>query len=336
MVQILDTTLRDGANIVGHGFNREMTLSIIRGLITAGITQIEYGNCKGLGAYNKLHAKIALTDEEYLALLSQFAGKAHLGMFMMANCTDMQNIAFAASSGLSFLRVGANAGDGANSLEAVKAVKESGMVCRYSLMKAYAISPEKLADEAKMLQDAGVDAITVMDSAGTMLPDEVKHYIGAVKKVVTIPVGFHGHSNLGLSSANAIAAVEAGADEIDSGLLGMARSAGNCATEVAIATFMRTGMLRGIDLIALLKYLDNELIPKMEEFRYYPAIRPIDLILGYAGCHSSFLPAFQKIAKEEQVDLYGLIIETSKIDQKAPSEILIRQIVKQMKLGFKS
>ncbi len=87
-----------------------------------------------------------------------------------------------------------------------------------------------------MLQDAGVDRITIMDSAGTMFPEQAADYVKALKDAVTIPVGFHGHSNLGLSQANALAAAAAGADEIDCGLLGMARSAGNCATELAAAT----------------------------------------------------------------------------------------------------
>lgn len=57
-----------------------------------------------------------------------------------------------------------------------------------------------------MLQDAGVDKITIMDSAGTMFPEEAAAYTKALKAAASIPVGFHGHSNLGLSQANALAA----------------------------------------------------------------------------------------------------------------------------------
>lgn len=72
---------------------------------------------------------------------------------------------------------------------------------------------------------------------------------------MSIPVGFHGHSNLGLSQANALAAVAAGADEIDCGLLGMARSAGNCATELAAVTLKKEGYLPEVDIYKLLDYL---------------------------------------------------------------------------------
>ena len=64
----------------------------------------------------------------------------------------------------------------------------------------------------------------------------------------------------------------------------------------------------------------------MEEYNYHVAVKPFDLILGLAGCHSSFTKRFQNIADEMGVPLYPLIVEVSKRDQKAPSEELIRQI----------
>ena len=193
-------------------------------------------------------------------------------------------------------------------------------------MKAYVSTPEELAAEAKMLQDAGVDKITIMDSAGTMYPQDATAYVTALKAAVTIPVGFHGHSNLGLSQANAIAAVAAGADEIDCGLLGMARSAGNCSTELAAATLKKLGYLEQVDLYKLLDYLDDELIPAMDAYHYHVAVNPTDLVLGLSGCHSNYLGMFRKVAQETGVPLRKLIVEVSAIDRKNPSEELLRQV----------
>lgn len=331
-MNLFDNTLRDGGNVVGHGFSLELTESMVRGLLNAGIADIELGNCKGLGAYDKLNATKAPSDEEYFQVLQPYLPKGRIGMFMMAKCADADKVKAAAAAGLHFLRVGANAGDGTGSLDAVRMVKEAGLVCRYSLMKAYVSTPEELAAEAKMLQDAGVDKITIMDSAGTMFPADAAAYVTALKKAVTISVGFHGHSNLGLSQANALAAVAAGADEIDCGLLGMARSAGNCATELAAATLKKEGYLPEVDLYGLLDYLDGELIPAMEPYGYHVAVNPTDLMLGLSGCHSNFLPLFRKVAQEEQVPLLRLIADVSAIDRKAPDEALLRRVAKQLKL----
>ena len=329
-MNLFDNTLRDGGNVVGHGFNAELTVSIVKGLLAAGIQDIELGNCKGLGAYDQLGATNACSDKEYLDILQPYLPQGRIGMFMLAGCAEKAPVQMAADRGLNFLRVGANASDGAGSVAAVEKVKKAGLICRYSLMKAYVSTPEELAEEAKMLESAGVDKITIMDSAGTMFPEDAAAYVTALKSAVSIPVGFHGHSNLGLSQANALAAVAAGADEIDCGVLGMARSAGNCATELAAATLQKKGYLPEVDLYKLLAYLE-ELIPLMEPYHYHVAVNPTDLVLGLAGCHSNYLPTFRKVAQEEGVSLHRLIVEVSAIDRKAPSEQLIRQVAGQIK-----
>lgn len=330
-MNLFDNTLRDGGNVVGHGFNAELTVSIVKGLLEAGIQDIELGNCKGLGAYEKLGANQACSDQEYFDILKPYLDKGRIGMFMLAKCADEDNVMAAKEAGLNFIRVGNNASDGEKSVEAVKMVKRSGLICRYSLMKAYVSTAEELAEEAKMLEAAGVDKITIMDSAGTMFPAEATAYVTAMKNAVSIPVGFHGHSNLGLSQANALAAVVAGADEIDCGLLGMARSAGNCSTEIAAATLKKEGYLEDVDLYKLLAYLENELIPMMQPYGYHVAVNPTDLMLGLTGCHSNFLGMFKKVAEEQNVSLHKLIAEVSAVDRKNPPEELLVKIAETLK-----
>ena len=330
-MRLFDNTLRDGGNVVGHGFSAELTISIVKGLLQAGIQDIELGNCKGLGAYDQLGATKALSDQAYFDILQPYLSQGRIGMFMLAKCAKEDHVKAAAAANLNFLRVGANAGDGAGSVKAVEMVKKAGLVCRYSLMKAYVSTPEELAAEARMLQNAGVDKITIMDSAGTMFPEDAQSYVKALKDAVSIPVGFHGHSNLGLSQANALAAAAAGVDEIDCGLLGMARSAGNCATELAAATLKKKGYLPEVDLYKLLNYLDTELIPMMKPYGYHVAVDPTNLMLGLAGCHSNGLAMFREVAQQEGVSLLRLIAEVSAINRKDPDRALISQVAAGLK-----
>ena len=125
--------------------------------------------------------------------------------------------------------------------------------------------PGELAEEAAMLEEAGADEITIMDSAGTMLPEETAVYVEEMKKAVTVPIGFHGHNNLGLAVSNSCTAYEHGASVLDTGLMGMARSAGNCPTEVLGAVLMRRGINSSLDLYTLLEFIDRELSPAMEK-----------------------------------------------------------------------
>lgn len=325
-MKLMDCTLRDGGNVVGRGFDAELTKIMIEGLIESNITTIEMGNCTGIGSYAANNSIAPCTDIEYLELVQPYLDKAEIGMFLgYKNGTD-ENIGLAKKYGLNFLRVGANAGDGMMAAEVVRRVKSYGLVCRYSLMKAYILSADDLANEAAMLEKCGLDEITIMDSAGTMTPDQVTEYVKAMVSKVSIPVAFHGHNNLGLSVANALAAQEAGATVFDCGLLGMARSAGNCATELAAAAFQRKGMLMDVDLMKLLAFEDEKLIPAMEKYDYHVAVKPFDLILGLAGAHSSFTKMFKEVAENKGVNLYTLILEVSKIDRKNPSRNLCEEV----------
>ncbi len=328
---LMDCTLRDGANVIGKGFDARLTKMMIEGLIKSNIKVIEMGNCLGLGAYEANNSISPLNDVEYLELVQPYLSQAEIGMFMGVANANEKNIALAAKYGLHFLRIGANAGDGYKAVEGIKLVKKYGMKCRFSMMKGYILSAEDLANEAAMLEAAGLDEITIMDSAGTMLPDQVKEYVSKMVKKVSIPVAFHGHNNLGLSTANAIAAMEGGAQVFDCGLMGMARSAGNCATELAAAVFQRMGKMEYVDLMALLKFIDEELAPAMAEYGVKANVIPLDLVYGLSGCHSSFAKTFQAVAEEKGVNLYDLIIKVSAINQKDPSRALMEEVADTLK-----
>lgn len=326
-IKLMDCTLRDGANVVGKGFDAEITDMILDGLTAAGVPIIEFGNAGGIGAYEVAGFTDALTDAEYLEIAKKYmnCGSA-LGMFLNAKRYREKNVAIAKAAGLSFLRVGADAGDADISIEAIKAIKAAGLKAFYSLMKAYLLTPDELTEEGRRLEAAGLDEITIMDSAGTMLPDQVAEYTKKLKTAVSIPLAFHCHNNLGLSAANAIAAYQNGADILDCGLMGMARSAGNLATEVCVGMMHRYGEMKDIDLYGMLDFIDTRLQPAMEKHNYHNPITPLDLVLGISGAHSSFNKRFKAVAEEKEVNLFRLIIETSVINQKNPSEGLMNEV----------
>lgn len=324
-MKIMDCTLRDGANVVGNGFSAELTELMLRGLTENHYPIIEFGNAKGIGASGK-GFPAPVSDEEYLKLAQPFLDKAEIGMFLNAKRYEAANVELAARYHLGFLRCGSDAGDAHLYLEQIRDIKDHGMRAYFSQMKAYILPPEKLAEEARILEDAGIDEITLMDSAGCMFPDQVSASVEAMKKAVKVPIGFHCHANMGMCSANAIAAYRSGADILDCGLLGMARSAGNMPTELATALMQREGECGELDFYGLLHYLDRELIPAMEKHGYKPPLMPKDLILGYSGCHSAFVKTFTAVAKETGVDLYRLIVETSALNRKNPSEALMREV----------
>ena len=330
-MKLLDCTLRDGGNVLGNGFPKDLTVMMLEGLLANNITTIEYGNAYGIGAYEADKKTAPLTDEQYLELAQPYLSRGDIGMFIGVKNVNEKNVALAASKGMKFLRIGENAGDANNAKNGIALIRKYKIFVRYALMKGYIIPAKKLAEECKKLQDWGVGAVSIMDSAGTMTPDQTAEYVSELVKTISIPVSFHGHNNLGLSVANAIAAEQSGAQELDTGLMGMARSAGNLATEMAVAIFQRNKKLKKINFLGLLDFIDTKLAPAMAKHDYKAAIIPEDLILGFAGCHSNFLGLFREIAKAEKVNLYQLIINVSKKNRKNPSRDEILKAAKAMK-----
>lgn len=327
MVKLMDCTLRDGGNVVGKGFNEEITQIVLKLLVKNGADYIEFGNAGGIGAYEVAGFTKALTDEQYLKLAQPYIDKTAMGMFLNATRYRRRNdVVKAADAGLKFLRVGCDAGKGTIAVEPVKEIKELGMKAFYSAMKAYLLSADELVEEAKMLEASGVDEYTIMDSAGCMLPEDVAEYTGKLVKALKIPVAFHCHNNLGLSAANALAAYRNGAQILDCGLMGMARSAGNLPTEVAVALMQKYGELKRVNFYGMLADINDYLMPAMEKYGYYNAITPFDLILGVSGAHSSFGKKFKDVAAEKNVSVYQLIVEVSKKDRRKPSEDLMREV----------
>ena len=64
----------------------------------------------------------------------------------------------------------------------------------------------------------------------------------------------------------------------------------------------------------------------MEKHDYHTAVKPIDLILGITGTHSSFVKTFKAVAEEKGVNLYKLIIETGKVNLRNPDKALMEEI----------
>lgn len=95
----------------------------------------------------------------------------------------------------------------------------------------------------KMPQLNGVATIlNMVDSFGSMMPDQVTATIKKLKTILDCKLGFHGHNNLQMGLANTLAAIDCGIDSVDATVLGMGRGAGNLNIELLLTTLNRQGL----------------------------------------------------------------------------------------------
>jgi 4-hydroxy-2-oxovalerate aldolase len=324
----MDCTIRDGSYAIDFKFTAADTSLVVGLLDDAGLPYVEIGHGLGLGAGRSGARAAPSSDVEVIERSREHTRRARLGAFFIPGIGNARDLCEAAAAGLDFVRVGNNADemDAAwPSLQTALSVELEGFV---NLMKTYGIPPSKFAEIAVEAERRGAAGVYVVDSAGGMLPGEVAEYVRAARERTTIPIGFHGHSNLQLAVANALAAIEAGAIFIDTSVYGIGRSSGNVPTEIMAVVLERLGIESGLDAQRIMGLAESYLRPLAEN------LRPHDMIavaLGYGRFHSSYLPRALRAADEAGIDPLRLIVALGQRDVMRVSEELLRETVEELR-----
>jgi len=205
-----------------------------------------------------------------------------------------------------------------------------GMFTCGFLMMIHMLEPAGIAEQAKMMESYGADYINLADSAGYLLPDDVKRRVEAVKDAVNIPVGFHAHNNLGIAAANSLAAVESGAEYIDATLRGLGAGAGNTQLELFAGILQRRGYETGLNFYGLMDLAEDVLEPIMKRPQ---TIRNASIMLGYAGVYSSFLLHVYRAAEKFKLEPRDILVELGRRKMVGGQEDMIIDVAYQLSKG---
>jgi len=328
-IKILDSTLRDGSNAINFQFDRKLTQKILSGLEKGRIEWIEMGHGLGLGASKKCGKPAPLSDEEYMDLAKSNLKKANFGFIILKKFGEKKDIKLAAERGAKFIRIGSNITEVNQIEDYIKYAKEQGLIVFIALMKAYAVtSMKEYVEILQKLEKWGADIVTLMDSAGTMVPEEVKEYINQGKMNINISLGFHAHNNLQLAIANTITAIKAGADYVDVSVGGLGRSAGNAPTEILAILLEKYGWGKSLDYKVLSDLNDNYIFPLIKGQNRFSSEA---LTFGFAGFHSSFFPLIQKVCeKYTTIDYRDVILALSAREKVNVTEELVKKAVEEI------
>jgi homocitrate synthase NifV len=94
----------------------------------------------------------------------------------------------------------------------------------------------------------GAQRITLYDTNGSRDPLELHNFVTLIKDAVGVPIFFHGHNDLGMATANSLAAVEAGAEGLDVTVNGLGDRAGNASLEQVMAVLHLKDYLTSVRL----------------------------------------------------------------------------------------
>lgn len=192
--------------------------------------------------------------------------------------------------------------------EMVNVARELGMDTSGFLMMAHLNTAEGLLAEARKMESYGANTVYVTDSAGYMLPGDVKSVVALLREnlLEKTELGFHGHNNMGMAIANSIAAIEAGASRIDASVGGLGAGAGNTPSEVFVAVCDRMGIETGCDLFKLMDMAEDIILPMME---HVVRVDRSSLTMGYAGVYSTFLLHANRIGSKYGIATRDILVE---------------------------
>lgn len=324
---VLDTTLRDGSYAINFKFTASDTAIISSALEQAGVKWIEIGHGVGLNASRCGKGEAAETDEAYLKAAARKLKKAKFGMLCIPGIGRLEDIRMAAEFGMGFVRIATDVSDLKKSEKFIAAARKEGMFVSANFLKSYTMDPRKFSEKALLTQKYGSDMLCIVDSAGGMLPAEVGRYVRAVRDVSDIPLGFHGHNNLGLAVANSLQAVEWGVGMIDTSLQGIGRSSGNTPTELFVMAMERMGFHLGINPFAVMDVGEKYIQPLFRR----PGYHSLDIVCGYAQFHTSYMGVIREFAGKYRIDPRLLVIGLCEHDKVNAPRGLVERVAKKLR-----
>jgi 4-hydroxy 2-oxovalerate aldolase len=300
-VRITDSSLRDGSHAKEHRFTADDVSRVVDGLAGSGVPVIEVSHGDGVSG-SSFNYGFSAVDERVLmaAAVEAAAGRSRIAALMLPGVGTVDDIRAIRDIGVTVVRIATHCTEADIARQHFAIARDLGLETVGFLMMSHTRPPEVLAEQARVMADAGCQCVYVVDSAGAMVLEEVSDRVAAlVAELGTdAQVGFHAHQNLSLAVANTVLAVRAGAVQVDASARGFGAGSGNAPTEALVAVLDRQGVRTGIDTLGLVDVAEEVVRPVMDG---ECVLDRMSLIMGYAGVYSSFLRHAYRAA-----DRYGV------------------------------
>ena len=233
-VRIFDTTLRDGEQTPGVALAAADKLAIARLLDDLGVDSIEAGfPANSPGELEAVKAIASAGLHAAVCTLNRTV-RTDIDASIAADVDEVH--VFIATSDIHLKHKLKLTREQVleKAVAAIDYAKAHGFVVEFSSEDATRTDLEFLKAVHGRVQEAHADRIDVADTVGSMSPPAMRHLVAALKEVTRVPLAVHCHNDFGLATANSLAAVEAGADQVHVTVNGIGERAGNASLEEVV------------------------------------------------------------------------------------------------------
>ena len=238
-IKVVDATLRDGGLVNDFYFTDAFVQNLYKTNIEAGVDYMEMG----------YRASKKVFDESKFGKW-KFCSDEHIREIVGDNDTDLK-IAIMADIGrhdkndfdqkvnspVDLVRVAAYIHQMPEAIDMIEDAAKKGYETSCNIMAISNAQETDIKAALEMLGQAPVDCIYIVDSFGSIYPEEMARVVDLYMNAATKynkKLGIHAHNNQQLAFANTIEACGDGVDWLDATYNSMGRGAGNCAMELLL------------------------------------------------------------------------------------------------------
>ncbi|MCB7319312.1 aldolase catalytic domain-containing protein [Lacrimispora sp. 210928-DFI.3.58] len=266
-VKVLDATLRDGGLCNNFMFTDEFVSELYKTNIKCGVDYMEFGYKASKNMFKKSdYGKWKFCDEEDIrSIIGENISDMKIAVMAdVGRCDYKTDFLPKNESVIDMVRVACYIHQIPSAIEMIEYLHRLGYETSCNVMAISQANLDQLQQALKMISASSADAIYLVDSYGSLYPENAselaKVYLAAVENTGK-SIGFHGHNNQNLAFANTIETLSYGVSYVDATIQGMGRGAGNCAMELLL------GFLKNpkYNLYPLLSFVENYMLPLREQ-----------------------------------------------------------------------
>ncbi|NLE28821.1 MAG: 2-isopropylmalate synthase [Phycisphaerae bacterium] len=316
VVRIFDTTLRDGEQCPGASLNTQQKIEIARALELLNVDVIEAGfPIASPGDFEAVQAVSEVVHSSRIAGLARCTEKdIQAAADALKNAAKKRIHVFCATSEIHMkyklkksreevLRM---------STEHTRFARSLVDDVEFSAEDATRSDPGFLAEVVSAVIEAGATTVNIPDTVGYTVPDAyyelISMLMAKVPNIAGTVISVHCHDDLGLAVANSLAAVRAGARQVECTINGLGERAGNCSLE---------------EFVMALKVRNDHYKEQTQinSTRLYPTSRLVSTSTGMMVQRNKAIVGENAFAHESGIHQHGVLSNASTYEIISPADV---------------
>ena len=261
-IKIVDATIRDGGLVNNFFFTDEFVKDLYEANIKSGVDYMEFGYKASKDLFDKKDfGKWKFCDEEDIrGIVGDNQTDMKIAVMADVGRTDFKkDIIDKKDRVIDLIRFATYINTIPAAVEMIEYCHETGYETSVNLMAVSTTNSKDIEQALELLGQSNVDVIYLVDSYGSLYPEQIRELTDMYVKVAEKygkTVGIHAHNNQQMAFANTIEAASYGASYLDATMMGMGRGAGNCVLE-GLLGFLKNPKYR---IIYALKFVQTQMM----------------------------------------------------------------------------